>query len=84
MEVTDRVYLVWTPQGWSAFTELSCPDLNGAFASYMFRSYEIPRAKFQNAIKKLGDAARDLNRREIIASKDNEGETFPELSYLLN
>jgi hypothetical protein len=77
-----ELYLLWSPQGWGVFNSCTCPDPYD-FPYYWYRKYEVlvenERAIFERLVAKKDE----LVKNDVIPSKENYSENFPEISNLV-
>lgn len=77
-----ELYLLWSPQGWGVFNEVTCPDPYG-LPKYWYRKYEIPRVKNKVVFDRLVDVRDQLVKENIIPNEENYDRIFPDISTIL-
>jgi len=77
--MSERLYLLWIPDGWGVYRPSSCPD-PGAFPKYFFREYEFPSDEWGVNFQKLLIWKDHLDREGILPTEDNYEEIFRDLS----
>lgn len=80
-----ELYLMWVPgqpSGWGVFDYTSCPD-PGAFPSWMYRQYTVPKERWSEIFNKLKKIKENLDVGKVVPTKDTEKNIFPEISDLL-
>lgn len=77
-------YLIYIPgergARWEAMSDLTVPD-PGAFPEHWYKKYEADNEKHEEILKKLMLARDDMNKRNLLPSKQKN--LFPELSDIL-
>lgn len=82
MKIQEELYLMWIPNSWSVFTYSTCPD-PVALPDYFYKKYEFPSQYFDDVFDKLIEKKTDLVKKEIIPTKENYDDIFPDISDIL-
>jgi hypothetical protein len=78
-----NLYLAWDGRAWGVYGEGTMPDPHGTFPDYFYRKYIVPEDKEGEVFEKLKNIKEELIDKNIIPSKENQSEVFPELEDLL-
>lgn len=78
----ETYYLLWDSNAWGVYSKGTCPD-SGAFSDFWYRKYQVDEERASELFKKLMDIKERLVSEDIIPSRENYDETFPELEEVL-